>query len=126
MSREENHRRSNPTAHHEYSDPGPGALSEDARFDLLRSERRRSMLRRLDDTDEAVPLSELVAAVVEGESEAPFSPGDHERVALSLEHVHLPKLVATGVIEYDDAAMTAALTDGDDLLFEHLYLSDDR
>ena len=100
-------------------------LSRDAVFDILQSEGRRTVLRRLDDGDGSVPLAELVAAVVARESDAEFTPDQHERVAIDLEHVHLPKLEDAGVIEYDDAG-TARLRDGNELLFEHLYLADDR
>lgn len=107
-------------------DATPAALSRDARFDLLRSGRRRAVLRRLDDADGPVPLAELVAAAVSREAEAAFTPGQHERVTVGLEHVHLPKLEEAGVVEYDDVERTARLLDGHDLLFEHLYLADGR
>lgn len=101
------------------------ALSRDALFELLASERRRAVLRRLDDGEEPVPVPELVAAVVAREASVEFTPDQHERVAVSLEHVHLPKLHDAGVVEYDDDAGTVRLREGHELLFEHLYLPDD-
>lgn len=101
------------------------ALSRDTVFELLASGRRRAVLRRLDGDEGAVPLPELVAAVVAREASVEFTPDQHERVAVSLEHVHLPKLDDAGVIEYDDSG-TVRLREGHELLFEHLYLSDDR
>ena len=103
-----------------------GALSRDATFELLASGHRRAVLRRLDDGEEPVPVPELVAAVVTQEASVEFTPDEHEQVAVSLEHVHLPKLDDAGVIEYDVDAGTVHRREGHELLFEHLYLPDDR
>lgn len=47
-----------------------------------------------------VGFDELVDHLAETRTSA-GEPGDRDRIALRLHHVHLPKLADTGVIEYD-------------------------
>ena len=76
-------------------------VSLDTVFDLLRSERRRHVLYYLNERKGEVPVEELVAAVTEGETNGSPSPGEFERVGVSLKHVHLPKAAEAEFIEYD-------------------------
>jgi len=79
------------------SDRDPGSALDTA-FDLLSVERRRRVLYCLRERDEPMSLSDLADAVVDAES---GSQTDHrERVAISLDQVHLPKLADADVVDY--------------------------
>lgn len=65
--------------------------------DLLVHARRRQTLRVLVDRDTPLELTALADAVAERSDEVV----DPTEVAVSLHHVHLPKLAAHGVVEYD-------------------------
>lgn len=74
-------------------------------YRVLADERRRALLPVLRQSD--TPLSEsrlarLVAARQIGDSPNEVATADHERVQLSLHHVHLPRLEAAGLIERAD------------------------
>lgn len=74
------------------------------RFGLLSDRRRRYVLRSLiETTDGVAEFDHLVDRVVELERAANDDPPeDHrQRVAIALHHVHLPRLIETGVVEYD-------------------------
>lgn len=64
---------------------------------LLADARRRAAIRSLADRDVPLELSALAEDVVDRSGEA-VEPTD---VAVSLHHVHLPKLAECGVVEYD-------------------------
>lgn len=74
-------------------------------FDALSSERRRHVLSYLRDADDDVAeLAELVDWVVTREADRD---GDQrEAVAISLHHVHVPKLANCGFVEYDARSNT--------------------
>ncbi len=68
-------------------------------FDLLSDRRRLRLIAHLScRSGEPVGLDALVDVVAAAEPTA-----DRERVAISLAHVHLPKLEQAGLIEYDSA-----------------------
>jgi hypothetical protein len=76
-------------------------LAPEERYSLLASARRRLALSLLEETTAPVTLEEFAASIVARE-EASAGGGDTvERVAISLHHVHLPRLVDAGVLEYD-------------------------
>lgn len=75
-----------------------------AALDLCRAERRRIVLATLAGRAQQVSLADLAATVVEHERHArPTAAADEAltRVESSLHHVHLPKLAAAGVVDYD-------------------------
>jgi hypothetical protein len=77
-------------------------LDESDRHLLLAVERRRVTLDVL--TNEFVPISldDLAVAVAKREVNGSVATDESvERVAISLHHNHLPKLVDYGVVEYD-------------------------
>jgi len=82
--------------------PATVELSERERHLLLAEERRRKALDELTGRTAPVELTELGRAVAVRESDA-GGPDEEtvERVALTLHHVHLPKLAQSGIIEYD-------------------------
>ena len=105
-----------------YDDAGTGgSLSLDEVFGLLRSERRRAVLRHLDGTDGPVSLDDLVSCVEARHGDVGFEAGRRDEVAVSLHQVHLPRLERAGVVEYDAAAKTVRLCQGFPTLFAHLY-----
>lgn len=77
-------------------------FTRDSLFECLAERRRRVVLSYLLDSDSggrSATVEDLVDAVVEAESHSP-SP-DPDSVAITLDHVHLPLLADTGLIEYD-------------------------
>lgn len=107
----------------ERTDDRSASLARDELFDLLRVERRRALLRYLDglDDQDGSPLSELASAVAAETGDPGFESGREHRLAISLHQVHLPKLDAAGVLDYDVEARTVRLLGGNDLLFDFLY-----
>lgn len=90
------------------SDPegieSPDSISEDAVYEVLADSWRRRALARLVAHDRTVTLNDLTKELVVREAEAPITevPGEKlTRVASSLHHCHLPKLVENGIVTYD-------------------------
>lgn len=79
----------------------PSALSDDERYRLLSAERRRTAVDVLEERTLPIGLDDLAAAIAEREADDTADADAVERVAISLHHVHLPKLVDAGVIRYD-------------------------
>lgn len=72
---------------------------------ILSNRRRRYVLSYLQRTDDTVvELSELVDWVMTREAE--FENDQHETVATTLHHIHLPKLAEVGLIDYDAPSNT--------------------
>ena len=72
----------------------------DATLALL-SDRRRYVVDGLSERDCPVALEGLVEAVATREADAGGARPDPEELARTLHHTHLPKLAASGVIDYD-------------------------
>ncbi|MFD1586104.1 hypothetical protein ACFR9U_03855 [Halorientalis brevis] len=85
----------------------------DALFDSLANGTRRRVLRYLDAVGGTTPLPQLVSALASEESsrslDAEPRPRD-DRIRLSLRHVHLPKLQAAGLIEWEDDCVALSAT----------------
>lgn len=82
---------------------GTGSASRLLR--VLANERRRFLLATLRGSEDGVAsLSELTRAIARGDAEEEGAPVERspEEVAVSLHHAHLPKLEASGLIEYDE------------------------
>jgi DNA-binding transcriptional ArsR family regulator len=78
--------------------------SIDATFDVLSDRQRRIVLSHLSRTGGAAGIAELVERVVAWERELGGGPpSEREAVRIALEHVHLPKLSAAGLVEVDAA-----------------------
>jgi len=91
------------------SAPEPRRLDErtvtDALFESLAHGTRRRVLRYLDALGGPTTLRQLVTALVGEESSRSLDAepqGRNDRILLSLRHVHLPKLQAAGLIEWED------------------------
>lgn len=72
----------------------------DRRFDLLSSQRRRTLLQVLNETSgDAINCSELARSIVEREG-GEYTV-DQDVVLIDLHHRQLPKLEDAGMVEYD-------------------------
>lgn len=96
-------------------------MSRDEAFELLRSERRRTILRHLDDSDGSVPIDELTAVIASEEVADDVSPKHRRRIAIALHHNDLPKLSATSVLTYDRSERVVSLQNKPEPVFELLY-----
>ncbi|WP_049924765.1 DUF7344 domain-containing protein [Halopiger djelfimassiliensis] len=94
----------------------------DATLDLLADRYRRAILQYLDERDSQQPVSleDLADHVTLEEDDRERSPltecsdallGTRRRVRISLRHVHLPKLAAAGVVDFDAETNTVTLCD---------------
>jgi hypothetical protein len=83
----------------------PATLERDEVFRLLQSGRRRRVVRHLlGFVDEPVPVDALATAITRAEHDDPaegLDPEVRDRVAMSLDHSHLPQLEAAGVLAHD-------------------------
>lgn len=102
----------------EYS---PESLSKDVAFDLMRSERRRQVVRLLVEggDGDTWTLDALAGAIAERAGGGSQAAGDVDRIANELRHKHLPRLADAGVVtlgpEGRTVAATAAIDDLDPL-----------
>lgn len=91
---------------HPLNDPNDDTNASDLtasdRHRLLAVERRRLVLDILAGNTDPVELDELATGIVEREdgTDAVDEP-TVERVAITLHHVHLPKVAQFGIIDYD-------------------------
>lgn len=75
------------------------SLSASERCHLLASDRRRTLLEYLvARPEEPVPVDDLVAHLVTAEDAI-----DRQNLRLSLQHLHLPKLINRGVVVRDES-----------------------
>jgi hypothetical protein len=77
-------------------DDRPSEERVDAVFGVLSDARRRRTIRVLRTREGAVSVPALAEALAAREPGDP----DPDRLVVSLQHVHLPKLEATGIVEY--------------------------
>jgi len=98
-------------------------LSLDLVFEVLKNERRRRVLKYLNDRGETVSLSDLaehIAAIENGKSEKALSSQERKRVYVGLYQCHLPKMDDTNVIDFDGNRGTIALGDNAEQLYPFL------
>ena len=78
-------------------------FSTETLFQSLAHPRRRTILHHLvENGDETVALDELTETIATDGGTATIShESDDTRTRVELHHVHLPKLAAAGIIEYD-------------------------
>jgi hypothetical protein len=82
--------------------------------DILSADRRRVMLRVLAEAEESVIVEDLAAAVAAREGETDLGSVDPETrraVRDGIYDRHLPKLLATGVVEFDSMRCAVRLVD---------------
>lgn len=82
-------------------------------LDLCRDRHRRIVLGAIAEERRTLTLRDLTNAVLANNHHAPITEAadeDHEEVRCSLYHVHLPKLEAEGLIDYDPERKMVAPT----------------
>lgn len=87
-------------------------LPEHVVADLLSARRRRHLLACLEDAGGPVPVTDLAAAVAAREDDTDpgaVGPERHRNVRAEIYERHLPKLTATGVVEFDSMRGTVSL-----------------
>ena len=83
--------------------------------DVLANPRRRAVIRSLEAATRPRALADLAMDVAVREQEGERTEPSHDAVQLryaSLYHLHLPKLVAADVVEFDRDRNTVSLADG--------------
>ncbi|MFC4543788.1 hypothetical protein ACFO5R_17820 [Halosolutus amylolyticus] len=89
------------------------SLALDTAFDLCRNRRRRALLTLLADRDRQVTVQDLAKDLAVRERDGPITevPGEIvTEIHTMLYHVHLPKLSAAKVVDYDHERGHVALT----------------
>jgi hypothetical protein len=80
-------------------------LQLDTVFEIIRNRRRRLVLQCLDESEDETfnlsDLSEHIAAIENDTTEEALSAQQRKRVYVGLYQCHLPKMAASGVIEFD-------------------------
>jgi len=85
-------------------------LSEGDIHDILRNDRRRRTIKRLQEHGREVMLRDLAEEIAEAETgESPAPRNIRDSVYISLHQNHLPKLDAAGVVDYDRDRKTIRL-----------------
>ena len=101
------------------SDSDNTSLSQDVAFDLLSNARRRFVLRQLQEGPDPVELGDLAGELAAKENEVPIeelTAQQRKRTYVSLYQTHIPKMVESGVIDYDrDAGMISSTEHVDEL-----------
>jgi hypothetical protein len=89
-----------------------GGLPETEIHDLLRNERRRQVIKHLQNTVGETTLRDLSETIAEHETdESPPPKNIRNSVYNSLHQTHLPKLDRRGIVEYDSDRKTIQLTE---------------
>ena len=102
------------------------SLSLDERFEILKNERRRLVLRLLKESDEPMKLTDLADEVTAIENETnvdAITSEQRKRVYVGLYQFHLPKMEKMDVIEYDQDRGDIALDKAGKQLYQE-YSSD--
>lgn len=98
----------------------------DTVFAVLASDRRRLVLEHLFDHPTPVTVPDLVDRLVSAELNGPERPEDlRRRIHVSLHHVHLPKLAAGDMVDYDAERGEVTLTPSATSVKPHLAVMND-
>jgi hypothetical protein len=91
--------------------PSKASIQLNETFDIMMHPDRRYVLYHLSETSDAVDFDTLVSRVVAWNERHTDTAGigDRESVAVTLRHVHLPKLDAAGFVRFDADAGTVEL-----------------
>lgn len=86
----------------------------DALFSAIAHERRRLVLRALRGADGHAAALDALVEIVRDEAGPPGATADVDRrqIRATLRHIHLPKLVASGLVEYDDETERVRSSEG--------------
>lgn len=91
----------------------PPDLFENLLFDHLDDGRRRCVLACLIGRSGPIELNEVaeLLSVALGSGTSADGPDDCDRLAIELHHVHLPKLAAAGLLEYEPEGRTVRVNE---------------
>lgn len=98
----------------------PRALSTSTVFRIFADERRRYVCYCLHDHDGEAPMDVLVERIAAWKSTGSQTDEQHERITADLNHVQLPLLADSGVVDYDEESGTVTFTELGDQLSPHL------
>ncbi|WP_142858768.1 DUF7344 domain-containing protein [Salinigranum halophilum] len=104
-------------------DPTPTELTQDTVFSVLSNERRRRVLRFLNEERAGSDIRELSTQLAAWENDVPpeaITYKQRKRVYTSLHQTHLPALADAGVVDYDRDRGTVSLTAQASVLDEYL------
>ena len=104
-------------------DEDAGELSLDVIFEVLKNQRRRYVLRRLEQREETVSLGNLaehVAAKENDKSVDAITSDERKRVYVGLYQCHLPKMDDMGIVDFNRDRGRVTLTDTASQLDEYL------
>ena len=80
------------------------SIAFDSVLDLCQNQHRRIVLGMLAEEQRSLTLNDLTKAVLKYNHQTPITEASADvltEIRLSLSHIHLPKLVAEGLINYD-------------------------
>ena len=92
-------------------------------FDILRNERRRRVLKHLDDADGRATLGEMaerLAAVENDKPESQITSQERKRLYVGLYQCHLPRMDESGAVAFDDDRGTIETTERTESFLDHL------
>lgn len=109
----------------EDADERPGALPLDVVFDLLKNQRRRRVLRYLEENEEATlsDIAEHIAALENEKEVEQLSSSERKRTYVGLYQCHLPRMDDAGVIEFNADRGVVKLNDRAEQLGWYLDMS---
>jgi len=102
--------------------PADHQLSIDTVCDLLADEQRRLLLQYLHQQTQLCQVEELEDHLMTKctEEDGSQSNSEHQRITISLHHVHLPKLADASLVMWDSNDGTASLTERGELVVSEL------
>jgi hypothetical protein len=80
------------------------SIASDSLLDLCRDQHRRIVLGTLLEEQRSLTLNDLTTAILEYNHQMPITEASEEvltEIRIWLYHVHVPKLAAEGLVEYD-------------------------
>lgn len=109
----------------EDAEPGSenGVVPQGVVFDILRNERRRRVLKHLDDADGRATLGEMaerLAAVENDKPESQITSQERKRLYVGLYQCHLPRMDESGAVAFDDDRGTIETTEHTESFLDHL------
>ena len=100
-----------------------GVVPQGVVFDILRNERRRRVLKHLDDADGRATLGEMaerLAAVENDKPESQITSQERKRLYVGLYQCHLPRMDESGAVAFDDDRGTIETTEHTESFLDHL------
>jgi len=104
-------------------------LPLDQVFGILKNQRRRRVLKYLQDADGKVSLSELAEQIAAWENEkdvGQISSGERKRVYVGLYQCHLPKMDSMGVVAFNKPRGVIEPGENTDILYKYLERADEE